>query len=114
MRIENAQQGTVRILRLEGDVDEEGVNALRIELLHCIREGQRNVVLNLSGVRLMSYMGIGVLVERLRQLRTFGGDLKLTGVSVYLERLFRMVAVSSLFEMHDSENQAVQAFREAA
>lgn len=114
MRIDSVQQGTVQILRLEGDVDEEGVNVLRTTLLHCIREGRRNVVLNLSGVRLMSYMGIGVLVERLRQLRAFGGDMKLTGVTVYLERLFRMVAVSSLFEMHDSENQAVQVFREAA
>ncbi|HIJ73731.1 MAG TPA: STAS domain-containing protein [Candidatus Hydrogenedentes bacterium] len=114
MTIDSEEQGSVRVLRLDGDVDEEGVMDLRVALLRCIREGHSDVVLNLKHVRFMSYMGVGVLVERLRQVRALHGDMKLVGLSLYLDRLFRMVGVTSLFNRYDSESQAVQEFRKAA
>ena len=57
------------VLRLEGDVDEEGVKQLRIALVDCFREDCKDVVVNMLGMRFISYMGVGVLVERLRQFR---------------------------------------------
>jgi len=59
-------------------------------------------------------MGVGVLVERLRQLRAYGGDLKLCGINLYTERLFRMVGISRVFDTYDREDLAIQGFREAA
>jgi anti-sigma B factor antagonist len=106
--------GSTTVVRLEGDIDEDGVNVLRIGLLNCLKEHRCRVVANLSGVRYVSFMGLGVLVERLRQLRLQGGDLKLVGVNTYTQRVFRMAGISSLFEIHESESQAVQGFREAA
>ena len=47
-------------------------------------------------------------------MRAGGGDLKLTGVNLYTERLFRMVGVTNVFETFATEAQAVQAFAEAA
>lgn len=114
MIIERVDQDPVTILRLEGDIDEEGVNQLRTALLHCLKDRCRSVVLNLSGVRFVSYLGVGVLVERLRQFRSFSGDMKLVGVNLYTQRLFRMVGITSLFSVFESESQAIQVFKEAA
>ncbi|GMU92280.1 MAG: hypothetical protein AMXMBFR4_13380 [Candidatus Hydrogenedentota bacterium] len=114
MKIERKDMGTVSILRLAGDIDETGVDVLRTELYECIAEGRYRVILNLSGVRFISYMGVGVLVERLRKLRLQSGDLKLVGVNLYAQRLFRMVGVSSLFDTYESESQALGVFQEAA
>jgi len=114
MNISRMEMGTATVLRLEGDIDEDGVNVLRIGLLNCIKEKRCKVVANLTGVRYISFMGLGVLVERLRQLRLHGGDLKLVGVNIYTQRVLRMAGISSLFEIHDSESQALQGFREAA
>jgi len=114
MTIDSEQQGSVQVLRLDGDVDEDAVNPLRIALQRCIREGKGHVVLNLQNVRFMSYMGVGILVERLRQFRAMHGDMKLVGLNLYLDRLFRMVGVTALFDRYESEAQAVQQFREAA
>ena len=111
INIDRMDMGLVTVLRLEGDIDEDGVQSLRMQLLQCIKEKRCKVVANLSGVRYISFMGLGVLVERLRQLRLSGGDMKLVGVNLYTERLFRMVGVTKVFEMFRSEPLAIQAYR---
>lgn len=114
LAINKYEHGAVTVLRLEGDIDEDGMNVLRLSLMECIQAQRCNVVVNLSSVKFVSYMGVGVLVERLRQLRTASGDLKLTGVNLYTERLFRMIGVTNVFETFATEAQAIQAFAEAA
>jgi len=114
MNISRMEMGSATVLRLEGDIDEDGVNVLRIGLLSCLKDKRCKVVANFTGVRYISFMGLGVLVERLRQLRLQGGDLKLVGVNTYTQRVFRMAGISSLFDIHESESQAIQGFREAA
>lgn len=114
MRIDRTDFGAVTVLRLEGDLDEHGVEELRSAFYDCMVEGRIKVVANLREVRFISYMALGVLVERLRKLRACTGDLKLVGLSLYAQRLFRMAAVMSLFECFESESQAVGVFQEAA
>ncbi len=114
MIIDRVDMGSATVLRLEGDIDEQGVKELRAFLLGCIKEGRHNLIVNLRDVKYISYMGVGVLVERLRQCRLFNGDMKLTGMNLYSQRLFRMVGVTSVFDTYESENQAVQVFQEAA
>ncbi len=114
LHVDSVHQGTVTTLQLEGDVDEMGVQDLREALLQCLRDKRYNVVINLNGVRFISYMGLGVFVERLRQFRKHDGDMKLVGLNLYTERLFRMVGVTTLFETYDDEAAAVQGYQEAA
>lgn len=114
MTVERKDVGGETVLRLVGDIDENGVDAVRTAMYECMSEGRNRLVLNLSGVRMISYMGVGVLVERLRKVRSLGGDLKLVGINLYTERLFRMVGVGSLFDTHESEAQALAVFQEAA
>jgi len=114
LTIDKYENGMVTVLRLEGDIDEDGMNVLRLSLMECIQSQRCNVVVNMSAVKFVSYMGVGVLVERLRQLRSGNGDLKLTGVNLYTERLFRMVGVTNVFDTFATEALAVQAFAEAA
>lgn len=114
LRIDRGKAGSVTTLRLQGDLDEGSVPELRITLLDLLRDGDCNLVVNLTGVAFVSYMGVGILVERLRQFRTAGGDIKLAGMNLYTQRLFRMVGVTSLFETFDTEAQAVRVYQQAA
>ena len=114
MQIERVDLGAVTVLRLAGDLDEHGVDALRTALYECLTQGRFKVVLGLREVGFISYLGVGVMVERLRKLRDLWGDIRLVGINLYTERLFRMVGVTSLFKTYDSEAQAVGVFQEAA
>ncbi len=114
IEIQRTEMGDVTTLRLRGDIDEDGIETLRTSLWQCIQDRHCNVVVNLEEVRYISYMGVGVLVERLRQLRAYNGDLKLAGVNLYTERLFRMIGVTRIFEQYKTESQAIQQYRSAA
>jgi anti-sigma B factor antagonist len=106
--------GPVTLLQLSGEIDGEGVNALRVALLNCLKEKRCKVVMNLKDVQYISFMGLGVLVERLRQLRLLGGDLKLVGPNVFAQRVFRLAGVTSIFDTYDTDAHAAETFREAA
>ena len=114
MNIERLETGGVTVLRLQGEVDEEGMNTLRMALLKCFQDQRYQVVLNLRDVTYVSYMGVGVLVERLRQFRACSGDLKLAGLNLYTRRLLRMVGVKDVFDVFETEPQAIQTYRTAA
>jgi anti-sigma B factor antagonist len=114
MKVERMDTGAVSVLCLNGDLDEGGVGELQTALYECFTQERLNLVLNLAEVRFISYLGVGVLVERLRKVRALGGDIKIVGMNLYAERLFRMVGVGSLFETFDSEAQAIGVFQAAA
>jgi len=114
MQIERTDLGTTTIIRMAGDIDNDSVSGVRDVLYDCLSEGRCNLVLNVSDVRFLSYMGLGVLVERLRMARKAQGDIKLVGANLYMQRLFRMTGTSSLFDTFDSEPQAVGTYEAAA
>lgn len=114
LNIEKEVRDDVTIIRVIGDVDEGGVKDLRIALVNCLRDNGYNVVVNLSGMKFISYMGVGVLVERLRQFRSYNGDMKLVGLNLYTQRLFRMTGVTNLFETFETEAQAMGRKTKAA
>lgn len=114
LNIETRRADDVTVVRVDGEVDEDGVRQLRIALVNCLRNNGYNVVVNLSGMQFISYMGVGVLVERLRQFRSYEGDMKLVGLNLYTQRLFRMTGVTSLFDVYESEADAIREYREAA
>ena len=76
--------------------------------------GTKNVVMNLAEVGFVDSGGLGVLVRLFRSLRTHGGDLKFCQVPADLLRVFRITNLHTVFEMHESEAQAVEAFRRRA
>ena len=114
MQIERSDVGSVTVLRLSGDINENGIDELRTAFVECLNAKRVKLVMNLNEVRFVSYMGLGVIVERLRTIRAHHGDIKLVGINLYMERLFRMVGVTGLFDTFDSEGQALGVFKEAA
>lgn len=111
---ENVSKDGVTILRLRGEVDEEGVRTLRSALAQALQDRHYDIVLNLGEVHYISYMGVGILVEQLRMFRHFGGDMKLVGLSIHADQLLRTVGALRHFNIFKSEDEAVQVYQKAA
>ena len=50
----------------------------------------------------------------MRQFRSYDGDMKLVGLNLYTQRLFRMTGVTSLFDVYENEADAIRDYQEAA
>jgi anti-sigma B factor antagonist len=68
------------------------------------------VVLNLGAIDFVDSTGLGMLVRLLTRSRTVGGDLKLCDVSSRIREVLRITRLDTLFDILDSEAEAIQPF----
>ena len=74
----------------------------------------RQIVINLSGVTYIDSGGLGTLVGVYSSARSGGADVKLTGLGQRLRDVLQVTKLVTVFEVYDSEQQAVAAFRRGA
>jgi anti-sigma B factor antagonist len=77
LSIEGHAMGDRTVLSVRGELDLYTAPALRDRVLAAADEGQRRLVIDLSGVPFMDSSGLGVIVACLKRLRETGGDLAL-------------------------------------
>jgi anti-sigma B factor antagonist len=90
----------------------EEASALR-ETLKRLLTSTRQVVLNLTDVNYIDSGGLGTLVGVYSSARAAGADIKLTGLGQRLRDVLQITKLVTVFEVYDSEPQAVAAFKRA-
>ncbi len=83
-------------LRVSGRVDGFSAEQLKAELDSLIREGDRDIRLDLSGVPFLSSAGIGLLVKYRQDLARTGGSLVVSVASPPVHRVLEMARLSAL------------------
>ncbi|MBS1849738.1 MAG: STAS domain-containing protein [Acidobacteria bacterium] len=71
----------------------------------------RQIVLNLSGVSYIDSGGLGMLVGAYSSARSAGADIKLAGLGQRLRDVLQITKLVTVFEVYDSEAQAIAAYR---
>jgi anti-sigma B factor antagonist len=74
------------------------------------KEGHKRIVLNFRNVRFVSSAPIGVLIKLKTKAEAVGGSLKFCCLDQDLVDIFRITSVLQLFDIHDTEEDAVASF----
>jgi anti-sigma B factor antagonist len=111
LKIETTVTDGVTVVSCQGRIlfGEEAA-ALREELKRLLGS-TRQIVLNLSGVAYIDSGGLGTLVGVYSSARSVGADIKLTGLGQRLRDVLQVTKLVTVFEVYDSEQQAIAAFR---
>jgi anti-sigma B factor antagonist len=86
---------------------------LRDEIKKLIVEKQ-NLVLNLSAVTYIDSGGLGTLVGLYITARNSGSSIKLANLTQRVGDLLQVTKLVTIFDVYDSEQKAVDSFREGA
>ncbi len=70
------------------------------------------IVIDLSKVKWMNSLGLGILMSCFTSVAVAGGNLKLAGVTEKVQSLLMITQVIALFEHHDDVDKAIAAFKE--
>ena len=100
----------VSVLKVSGDLDTSTSKFLKQILTDMIEEEHYNIVVDMQKVIQINYMGVGTLLERLRQVRRLSGDLKLARLNRITLKALSMVGASKVFETYDTEEGAIASF----
>jgi len=95
------------VVEVSGEVDMMSSPDLRKVLKEAVREKPALLVLNLDRVNYMDSSGIATLVECLKEMRAYGGRLRLAGMRQEIQEVFRLARLEEVFEIVPTEEEAL-------
>lgn len=87
---------------------------LRDEVKKAVAEGMKRIVLNLAEVNYIDSGGLGTLVALHTTAHNAGGAIKLANLTRRVGDLLQVTKLLTVFEVYNSEYEALEAFRKAA
>jgi len=92
----------------------EESSLLRDEVKKTLQDGAKRIVLNLGEVSYIDSSGLGTLVALHTTALNSGATIKLANLTKRVGDLLQVTKLLTVFEVHSSEYEALEAFRQAA
>ena len=92
----------------------EESSLLREDVKKAIADGSKRIVLNLGEVNYIDSGGLGTLVALHTTALNSGSNIKLANLTKRVGDLLQVTKLLTVFEVHSSEYDALEAFRKAA
>src|SRR5437588_13102694 len=113
MRVDHCIRNGVVIIsprgRLTVETEAQFVQVVR----HILNDGRIRLVLNLADVPYIDSSGLGAIAHTYTSAWRRGGDLKLLNVKARNRQVLSVTQLLSVFEVFDSEEEAVRRFERA-
>ena len=93
-------------LGLRGELDQAALAELGDRLIRLLDQSCVWVLLDFSAVEHLDYRGVGALAARAEAFRHAGGDLKVCGLSPYLQAVLRAGGAHGSFEVFANPSDA--------
>jgi anti-sigma B factor antagonist len=108
------EASSVRVIRWKGGQSWEWTSTLKELVLQSLREGDTNIVVDLSGVGDGDTVDalIGRLIRALKAAREGGGDLRVACAPPELERFIEWVQLGEVLPNYATEEDACRSFEE--
>ncbi len=112
MELEQRIAGNVAIIKLTGDItlNKGGDVQLKDKVQSLLQQGQKQLLVDLSGVSYVDSAGLGELVQAYATTKNRGGALKLLNVTKRLKDLLVVTKLLTVFESFDDEASALASF----
>ncbi|HUJ19658.1 MAG TPA: STAS domain-containing protein [Nitrospirota bacterium] len=97
-------------MNLEGEIDAAKMAEIGRVIGQLIKGEMYGLILNFESAEHVHFTVLPALVEEKKRLQSFGGDIRLAGMSEYLKNIFRTTGVLEEFQVFDSAQQAAKSF----
>jgi anti-sigma B factor antagonist len=111
MKIRERFMGSVACLDVHGRLVVTNDNERLIEkVIHLLFENHKNIILNFEEVSQVDSSGLSALISIRRAVERGGGEIKLLNLPPRIHDLLVLTRLITLFEVVDSEADALRAF----
>lgn len=110
MEVRVSEMNRVDLVEVTGRVDSSTARQLGEHLETQMNRGRNRIVVDLSAVDYISSAGLRELVSGLKRAKQDGGDLRLARPSDRVREVLEMAGLSAIFEIFESQVEAVGSF----
>ncbi len=71
--------------------------------------GEKNLLLNLEGTKIVNSIGISILIEIIERLLDIGGKLGFCNLTPTISKTFHIMGLTQYAAIYDDEERGVQA-----
>lgn len=103
-------KGGLSVCYVEGEIDINSSPALKKSFDKLLSAKTPKIIVNLSKVTYVDSSGLATLVEILKNMRSYGGKLRLTNLSSKIKSLFEITKLEKLFDIKANEEEAISTF----
>jgi len=75
-----------------------------------VREQQKKIIFDLTGVTRIDSTGVGIIVMSAAQVKKAGGELRVAGALGHVDQVLRLSSVDKLVALHPSATAAAAGF----
>jgi len=105
-------RSSIAVIELAGEINCHVLEELSALIGALVDQHRRHVVVNLSGMARFDSRDVDALIERAKQLRSIGGDLKIVGLNRPSGAIAGIFHAARFFEPYDSLEAAVDGFEQ--
>lgn len=98
------------VCHIEGEIDINTSPGLKKSFDKLLSGKAPKIIINLSKVTYVDSSGLATLVEILKNMRAYGGKLKLSDMSSKIKSLFEITKLEKLFDIVATEADAIATF----
>src|SRR4051812_17899937 len=114
-KIEKRQAGDVTVLDMSGKMRIGESGAVFCNTIHgLVEDGRRKILLNLQGVTHIDSTGLGELIACYNTLDKKGGRVKLFHLTQRVRELLILTKLLTVFDIYESESEALASFQNGA
>jgi len=110
--VDRNDKAELSTLHVSGFLDAHTAPHLEEAIQKLVDEGRFKIVVNFETLNYISSAGLGVFMGFIEEIRKFGGDIKMCGMSPKIYRVFDLLGFPTIYEIVKEENEAIQRFSE--
>lgn len=109
-KINHKQVNSFDVLELSGELDAHTASQLENSLKNLIDQEKNQIIINCKNLDYIASAGLGVFMAYIEDVRTLGGDIKLTNMNSNVYNVFDLLGFPSLYDILDEESDAIEKF----
>lgn len=97
------------VIEVAGEIDLYTAPMFKQALNQTIEDGNKNILVNMTGVSYMDSSGFGTLLGVTKRVRPDGGSVNLIGCNDAIARMLKITRLNTIFGLFEDEDTAVRA-----
>lgn len=112
LTVETRDLEDVTLLYPKGYINAHTVRLFEGELQKSLEQKRFKIVVNCAGLSYIASAGLGAIMGAIEEIRTNGGDLRLTNLNETVLNIFEILGFNHLYKIFPSELEAISSFRQ--
>ena len=98
----------VAILYTQGYINNQGGEEIARVAYEVLDDGEKNLLLNLAGTKIVNSIGISILIEIIEKMLEIGGKLAFCNLTPTIEKTFHIMGLAQYAGIYPDEEAAVE------